>query len=355
MSSEETPSAGFFSLDNYGSFYTGEQRLRANYQVNNFFGQADRLSTNLILTLDPQNSTYMDFAYEQPVLDYDYVAGGGYSLNSFDVGGNLADLGINGESSIINGYMSYIYRRQRSERMSATLDLSLKSAQSKILSTLDSQDKLTVLSLSGLYQGTSWSDSGAYQQLGVTLSLGLEGILGAMDSNGDGLSGRTGGSGNRASGGFSKINIDYLRLQKLAELQSLIFRASLQNSSDLLASMEQFSLGGPDSVRAYPVAEALVDNAWLLSVEWRAQASPDIPQTLLHNLQLFVFLDYAKGSLNDPLNNEINSVTFSGYGFGADVEPYRQFKARVQFAFDLGDPPSDSQSLPFYFSLRYDF
>jgi len=355
LNTTEDPSAGFLSWDNYGSIYTGEQRLWGNYRVNNLFGQADLVNTNLLYTLDPQNSLYVDVSYQQPVLNNNFLAGGGYSFNTFDVGGNLEDLNINGESSILNGYMTYIYRRKRTERMSATLDLSLKSAESRVVDTVDSLDKLTVLSAQALYQGTSWSGAGAYQQLSATLSLGLDEFLGAMDSDGDGLSGRTGGSGNRAGGDFSKINIDYLYLRRIAALQSLLFKFSLQKSSDLLTSLEQFALGGPDTVRAYPVAEALMDNVWLVSAEWRADASPDIPQKFFNGLQYLVFFDYATGSLNDPLNNDIESVTLSGIGVGVELAPYKKFPMKMQLAYATGDEPSDNQSLQFYFSFRYNF
>ena len=123
----------------------------------------------------------------------------------------------------------------------------------------------------------------------------------------------------------------------------------------LVSSVEQFSLGGPDTVRAYPVAESLVDKALLLSAEWRADASPDIPKNWLNKLQFSIFYDYAKGSLNDPLTNDIASVSLSGLGFGLQVVPFNKVTAKVQVAFDLGDEPLGSQSLPFYFSLKYDF
>ena len=75
---------------------------------------------------------------------------------------------------------------------------------------------------------------------------------------------------------FTKLSFSYSRLQPLSELQSLIFTFRGQNSSDSLVSLEKFSLGGPDTVRAYPVAEALMDSVYLLSVEFMAFASPDI-------------------------------------------------------------------------------
>jgi hemolysin activation/secretion protein len=356
MNVQEEPSMGYLTWDNFGSNITGENRLRGNYRLNNVFGLADQIDLNLILTQSPANSTYFDVGYEQPLLDYRYLVGGGLNSNDFDVGGNLKDLGINGQSRIINGYMTRIIRRSRTERITANVDLSLKNAKSNVISTLASRDKLTVLSARADYGGTSWSSSGAYQQIGVKLSIGIADFLGSMGSDGDELSGRLGGSEDYAGGDFTKLNFDYLRVQKFRDFQSINFKFSAQTSSDLLTSLEQFSMGGPETVRAYPVAEALMDNAWLASIEWRVQASPEINQGGgLNGLVYSLFLDYAKGSLNDPLTNDIESVSLSGFGYGFEVRPYNKYSMRMQFAWDLGDTPSDNQTLPYYMNFRYDF
>lgn len=355
VTANEVSSTGFVSFDNYGSTYTGENRLRGAYSWNNLFGQADRIDLNVMYTLDPQNSTYFDVAYQQPVLDNRYQVGGFFGSNDFDVGGNLSDLGINGTSTIINGYMTRILSRSRTERITTGVDLSLKEAESRVISTLDSRDRLTVVNFSGAYSGTSWSDSQHYQQISVDLGIGIDDFLGSMDSNGDGVTGRQGDSGGNAGGDFTKLSFDYLRVMPWTQFQSFLIRFSAQKSSDLLTSLEQFSLGGPDTVRAYPVAEALMDEAWLFSAEWRARASPEVPKTWLHDLEFSVFYDVASGSLNDPLTNDVDSVSLSGIGFGIDVKPFNKLNVRIQYAFDLGDEPSDNQSLPFYVSLRYDF
>ena len=98
-----------------------------------------------------------------------------------------------------------------------------------------------------------------------------------------------------------------------------------------------------------------MDTAWLFSTEWRANASSEIPQTWLYGLEFSVFYDMAQGSLNDPLTNDVDKVSLSGLGVGMDFRPFNKFRARFQYSFDLGDEPSDNQSLPFYFSLQYDF
>jgi hemolysin activation/secretion protein len=122
-----------------------------------------------------------------------------------------------------------------------------------------------------------------------------------------------------------------------------------------LSSLEKYSLGGPYNVRAYPVAEILVDSAFFTSFEYILTASPEVKQTWLNNLQLSVFFDYATGELNDPLVNELASTTLSGFGIGVQVEPFNMFRVRLDLASATGDEPSDLQTLPFYLSMEYRF
>jgi hemolysin activation/secretion protein len=352
---DEEASKGYVTYDNSGSTFTGENRLRGNYQFYNVLGNADRIEVNAILTLQPQNSLYYDIAYQQPLMDSRYLVGGSYSTNAFDVGGKLEDLKISGESTTMRGFMTRIISRGRSARITSTVDLNLKSASSTAADVVQSEDKLTVLGLSGNYAGTSWSGSGAYQQISARLSTGLADMLGSMDSDGNGLSGREGSNGVRAGGDFSKLNIDYLRVSRLTNFQTLLLRLSSQTTSDILTSLEQFSLGGPDTVRAYPVSEYLADEALLFSAEWQADASPETPKSWLRKLQFSIFYDNASGTLNDPLTNDVETVSLSGLGFGIQIEPFEKLTAKLQYAIDLGDTPSDNMSLPFYFSMHYDF
>jgi hemolysin activation/secretion protein len=343
LNSSEVSSRANFSLDNFGSVYTGENRWRVNYVSNNTFGQADLLDLNLIITSNPQNSLYWDASYQQPVFDFRFLAGGGIQLNNFDVGGNLQDLDINGESSDIFGFMQYIYRRNRVEKLSTTAELHLKSATSSAVSTSFTEDQIMVINLAADYAGTSWSSSGAFQSANITLGLGF------------GESTRTSPSFAVDNRDFTKISYRYSRIQPLTPLSNLLFTFRGQSSSDQLTSLEQFSLGGPDTVRAYPVAEALMDSANLFSIEWMAFASPDIQQTWLNKLQMSVFYDIAQGSLNNPLRNETESVSLSGFGGSIQVEPFNEIRVKVTLAFDMGDEPSDNMTLPFYFSLNYGF
>lgn len=352
----EEESSAFVSYDNYGSTFTGENRLRLHYDFNNLFGQADRFSFNLLATMSPQNGFYGDIAYAQPVFSPKYRAGGGLSINQFDVGQELADLGITGDSTVLNGFISRQFKRSRSDNFALAADLSLKNATSKVVTTVAAEDKLSVVRFDAIYNGIDRWLSPAQHSASLSWSIGLADFLGSMDENGDGRSGRRGGSQKFAGGDFSKIFVSYTRAEPIFEYQTLLLRFRAQFTSDLLTSIEQFSLGGPDTVRAYPVAEALVDEAMFTSIEWIAYSSPEFTQTWLNKLQFSVFYDYATGSKNDPLVNEIPEVTLGGFGFSAQVEPFNVIKARIDLAFSAGgDEPSENQKLPFYFRLEYPF
>jgi hemolysin activation/secretion protein len=252
--------------------------------------------------------------------------------------------------------------RTRLDRFSIISDLSFKRATSKVVNTTQAEDKLTVVRFDAVYSGIDRWFWTATQDAYASISVGIPDFLGSMGPDGDGKSGRRGGSGattfsagKYAGGDFTKLNLGYTRIQPTFDLQSLMFRFDMQYSPDLLTSLEQYSLGGPSNVRAYPVAEILVDNAVFTSFEYIFSASPDIKQTWLNKLQFSVFFDFAKGDINDPILNSVSSATLSGLGVGVQVQPFNKLKARIDLAKATGDKPSDTQTLPFYFSLEYKF
>ena len=49
----------------------------------------------------------------------------------------------------------------------------------------------------------------------------------------------------------------------------MLVRLDGQWSNDLLVSLEQFPMGGPESVRAYPLSSFLTDSGYLGSLEVR--------------------------------------------------------------------------------------
>ena len=120
-------------------------------------------------------------------------------------------------------------------------------------------------------------------------------------------------------------NGDQLQLtQNLPGSQGLLFRVSGQYSHDLLSSLEQFVMGGPDSVRAAPSSQFLVDKGFFSSLEYSV-ASPGFSDkhafgsyTWGQVLRFKLFTDMAKGSNNDTAGTAIapNFETLEGSGVG---------------------------------------
>ena len=160
-----------------------------------------------------------------------------------------------------------------------------------------------------------------------------------------------------ASGEFDKVALQIQRLQRLTQYTSLVLRVDGQYTSDPLVSLEQFSMGGPDSVRAYPVAEALAEKGGVASLELilGAPGFAGRPAFGSHTwgqiLQLSVFADYAHGELNEPVSaQQDGSVNLAGAGVSVQFSlPGRVF-TRLDVATPLTDrDPANGRDPQYYF------
>jgi hemolysin activation/secretion protein len=131
----------------------------------------------------------------------------------------------------------------------------------------------------------------------------------------------------------------------------------------LLTSLEEFSIGGPASVRAYPVAEALFDSGVFASLEltFNAPGFSHVPAfgglTWGQVLKLSFFSDFAYGQLNDPVTSDRASASFYGYGTGLAFGIPGELQGRVQYArpFAGSVTPSDGDDARWWFELTYQF
>ena len=201
---------------------------------------------------------------------------------------------------------------------------------------IDTTDKLTVVSVE--YSLNSVSSDFSRANIGlIRISRGLGGVLGAMQASNDPGASRHGGSGKNAGGDFNKLEFRYDRVQRFTANQSLLITASGQFSNDLLTSIEQMPLGGPTSVRAYPISEFLVDSGYFATLEWTVRAPGFAEKPAFGHfswgqvLQVAVFADVAGGTINDPLPTDRSSVNISGVGAGLRFNS-RGFSAHLDVA-----------------------
>ena len=353
--------------DNYGTRFTGQYRVFADLQVNNPLGIGDRFYGAVLRQYDPTNGRFWKLEYELPVGLPGTSIGISGQRNPFDVGSDLAAAELSGESEIFRLFGRHSLIRSRQQNVSSILTWRRSNAVTSRAGNPIAEDVLSVAEIEFDFDSIDSRARGLnLAALGFTFGLGdLLGGHGANEAAQQPVPpSRRGGSGEFASNDFFKTYGSYSRLQRLADNISVLLRTEGQWSSDLLTSLEQFNIGGPASVRAYPVAEALFDSGVFGSLELTVNAPgfSRVPAfgglTWGQVLRVSFFSDFAYGRLNDPVVSDRASAGFYGYGAGlAFGIPGEQLQGRVQYArpFSGADPASDGDDERWWFELTYQF
>lgn len=360
---EEKPVQTQLHVDNYGSEYTGEYRTRADMQFNNPFNAIDNLKLSVSKTVSPSNGTYGSLYYERHAFGAKNTLGLGASKNDYSLGADLEPFGITGVTTLAQLYWRRAFQRSRLFNSYGLLQLSRKSAKLNVIEGEDRADELTVLSGE---VGFDWSNPSRRHIASGRLaySQGFAGLLGSMEATDNAsqtTASRRGGSGMFAGSEFSKINVDYNHWYRLTHNHMMHFSWRSQVSDDLLTSLEQFPIGGPNSVRAYSTSEILRDKGFSTSIEWISKAPGFADWQGVGNkkwgeiLDAVLFVDYGKGWLNDPLASDRESISLSGIGAGLRFHLQR-FNAKFEFATPLGnEDPGNGRDPQYFFEMNFGF
>lgn len=143
----------------------------------------------------------------------------------------------------------------------------------------------------------------------------------------------------------------------------LILRGDIQLADDRLLSMEQFSLGGAQSVRGYRENEHIGDNGYLISLEWRlpvweSQKTGGEDKNRL--LEIAPFMDYGSAwdrkhfnREKDQSDNVLHSVGVGLLWSSPNVD------AQIYYGYAIEDAqPQDEYDLQddgLHFSVTYNF
>jgi hemolysin activation/secretion protein len=348
--------------DNYGSDFTGN--IRGGYRVNanNLLGLKDRLNLQVYMTDGPDGSPAsgadgIDCCMGS--IGYEWALDGANKFRmgveafaaNYDVGDvdelQLSDFGFNGKTRQFKVYSSYQLVRSRSYNSVFSVAVSHINARSFRLKQLQSEDKVSVLDFSHRFDSTDKHLGGGTNFGNLQLSVGKL-------SEGRGNRSRVG-----ADSSFSKLNLSLNRAQQVGRLSRLMLRFNGQYSSDKLVGVQQISLGGPSSVRAYPTGAFLADKAGVASIEYHWYVTDTFKPYLL--------VDYASARLVDVDDFTAESAHLGGYGVGMnwrsgplsiDVTAARAFgssKSRATSIADGGRDAAGRKPTQFFASLQYDF
>ena len=355
------------SIDNWGSEFTGEYRAMVQFQLNNLLGLADKTEGYVLQTFEPDNGTYGGLNFEFPFGRNSI--GFGASTNQFDVGGleSLTVLDVKGTVDQADVFWNYSFANGRFFAANGRLGLALKNAETKAPgiegggSDVLSEDNLAVARL--VFDAFYASRKGRGFTVGkLGIDVGMPDTFGSMDGSGDGMSSRTGGDGEQAGGSFEKYWFTLEHLRPFGPNNRLLVRMDGQFTDDILVSLEQYSIGGPRNVRAYTIAEALSDTGASATLEWIINAPGFSDKSAFGGrswgeiFQVSLYADYAYGEINNPRTSEEETVDYSGYGLGLQLNVPGTFYARFDAASPIGSREAINDRDPqYYFRMSYTF
>lgn len=325
------PYAGSVEFDNYGSSYTGAQRLGGSVVAANPFGLGDTAAARVLTS---RGLDYGRLAYQLPLGDNGTQLGAAWSGMRYKLGKSFASLHADGSARIGSLYLLHPIVRSRLFNLNAQVNYDSKRLDDRIGSTATASRKsIDVLTL-GL-SGDRIDNVGGGGLLTGSLSYTAGNLK--LDSESRLLD----DAGHRTNGHYGKFNLNLLRLQRLADDWSLYANVQAQRANGNLDSSEKMTLGGAQAVRAYPQGEAAADDAWLATLELRYAVTPQ--------WQASVFYDMAVGQLNrNPIAADAhNSQRLAGAGVGLSYSLPRNLSLQLGLAWrDAARPLSDSDRSP---------
>ncbi|WMD19075.1 ShlB/FhaC/HecB family hemolysin secretion/activation protein [Achromobacter seleniivolatilans] len=291
--------SGSVDADNFGGYYTGEYRLSGSLNLNNPLRLGDQL--NLRVLGSDKKQRYYHAAYQIPFGPSATKLGVSVSEMRYELGRDFSILEANGQARISTLFIQHPWLRGRSLSLQTQLQYEDKSMRDNMDVFGISNRKrigLWTLSVNGTAED-AWLGGG---RSAAYLSYST-GNLRFGDSNS-----RTGDRFyKRAAGAFSKANLTLLRLQNLPG--PFLFHGLItgQLPSKNLDSSEQFSLGGPYGVRAFPNGAGSGDKGWQATAELRYMPAP--------GWQMAMFVDKGGVRINKrSWTRETSGVQLGAYG-----------------------------------------
>lgn len=341
-----------YEFDNYGSRYIEKDRFGVSVEHNNLLGFDDKLY----------------YMYQISEYDYYELHTARYVIpvtNKLELGAYLvrSDIKLGREFEAVdsrgNAEVYGIFANQKlivSEDLDLRFNLGFdyKDIKNYLLGSLDSHDELRVFKIGfDLDANDKWGRN----IFTAEFNAGVPDIFGGMPAKSDNAS-RTG-----AGGKFYKGIFNFFRLQPAPLDTSVLLKNQAQYSNYNLPAVEQFQIGGPTSVRGYPVAEHTGDSGYYGSLEWslppyfvpKDWKVPFTEDNIYDTFRTVVFYDWGFVELNKPGTDEEEYETLKGWGFGFRLNLTNDISTRIEFGFPIGKEASDGHDYQHWVEVNIKF
>jgi hemolysin activation/secretion protein len=337
IEAQEAPFVGGgLTLDNFGGPYTGVERATGLLTLNSPLGLGDSLLLNAV---GSSGIAMLTTQMSVPVGDAGLKLGGSLTTLRYRVGGDMADLGLQGRALMWGLNASYPLYLTPGYKLRARFGFDRKafvdSAAGELLG--DKVAQVVSLGLSG--QTTDgWLGGGMNDW-----SLGIE--RGHMDLSRLAAVLEQDQAGARTHGDFHKWLYAYKRMQPLAGRWMAQVSLNGQQAARNLEGSEKFSLGGNSGIRAYPGGEGAGDTGMVASL---TVTHPWVLPTSSYRLELSGFYDWGRIRVHhsgDQLIDSasgLNRYSLSGVGLGLNLSQPGAWSLALTWAQALGRNPGRS-------------
>jgi hemolysin activation/secretion protein len=317
---------GYVVADNYGSKYTGRNRVQALVNVNSPFNIGDKLTVSGLVSngADLKNGK---IAYSAPLASNGLRGEMSYSRTDYSLTKDYKYLNADGDSEIFDLGVSYPVIRTQSEN----LNLSLKFAN-KDMNDYQDSDKTADKNIK------SFVASVAYLK-----DYSLLGLASKFDSNFNLTTGRLNSdNSNVDTGRYNKIDFYVSNLLYLNQTFSLNTNLTAQKvlGSKNLDGSEDLSLGGAYGVKLYPDSEQSAENGYIFNTELFSQL-PNINQ---YSHKVGLFYDVGNVYMEDSSQDaNFDRATLQDVGVGY-YSNYKDFFLKTQMAWNLNSQAISSET-----------
>ena len=316
---DEDRSQSTIRLNNYGRVSLGEARIEAGWLYANPFFQGDQLNLSAIVSEDAR-LLFVRADYDALINKSGTRVGIGASAFDYEVDTeelNLGGLDISGDGANLRLLVSHPLLRKQRNRLDF-IAVYRRDETNEDINQIIKTESIKVLDLTLQWQPTH--ANGSVSSAFFTFSSNFE-------NNSD---------GSKDDALKDKFTIDYSYHTLFAKTWFALLRANLVFASDPLPDVERYRLGGPNSVRAYPSAEAAGDEGELFSVDIGKRFRLSGTTLLIAKL----FADTGKVTRFSRLNVGPSEEKLAGYGAGILVD----FAGRHTIEFEVVTPTTDRVS-----------
>ena len=341
--------------NNYGTELTGRYRAQAGAAWNSPLGIGDQLTANIDYAFDPRSNVYGALGYRIPTVVVPGLSGViGATRSELQINsGVFSALDVKGPTSSSFAGADWKFVNTDDVAMQASARYIREKSQLGALGVKLSDERFDVAELGF---GVTRTD----QRL-----RGLDMLQGSVRKSVRDDSATPDLVSPDHDSNFALLRLSYTRMQFLTRSQRLYFKLGGQYTPDALPPLEQFVLGGPDSVRAFPIAEALTDRGWFSSLEYHVDApglgdrvSPFYDRPWRELLEAEVFYDFGRGYASHHRDG-INTVeTLEGVGAGLifRVPRFHHFEFRLDASVPTGSrDASDKRGYHIYSRFGFTF